>query len=166
MRHQNTLESLAHVVKKVPPIRHLDYVWRGFRGRFSVQTGSIRTIHLVIDNLNTRGCKSLVQRYGEKLGGLLWNRFPVHYPPKQGSWLRQAKIEVSLLSGQCLGQRRIGDLPALRGEVHAWERRLSAANAGVCEVQVLLAGARRGFRIEHGHVSGLSASHEMRWARL
>ena len=84
-----------------------------------------RTIHLVMDNLNTHGRKSLVKRYGEKLGGLLWNRFTVHYTPKHGSWLNQAEIEVSLLSRQCLGQRRIGDLPALCGEVHAWERRIN-----------------------------------------
>jgi transposase len=83
------------------------------------------TIHLVMDNLNTHGRKSLVKRYGEKLGGLLWNRFTVHYTPKHGSWLNQAEIEVSLLSRQCLGQRRIGDLPALSGEVYAWERRIN-----------------------------------------
>jgi transposase len=84
-----------------------------------------RTIHLVMDNLNTHGRKSLVKRYGEKLGDLLWNRFTVHYTPKHGSWLNQAEIEVSLLSRQCLGQRRIGDLSALCSEVHAWERRIN-----------------------------------------
>jgi hypothetical protein len=68
---------------------------------------------------------SLVKRYGEKLGGLLWNRFTVHYTPKHGSWLNQAEIEVSLLSRQCLGQRRIGDLPVLCGEVQAWECRIN-----------------------------------------
>ncbi len=30
-----------------------------------------RSIHLVLDNLNTHGRKALTQRYGEKLGGLL-----------------------------------------------------------------------------------------------
>jgi hypothetical protein len=84
-----------------------------------------RTIHLVMDNLNTQGCKPLVKRYGEKLGGLLWNRFTVHYTPKHGSWLNQAEIEVSLLSRQCLGRRRIGNLPALCGEIHAWERSIN-----------------------------------------
>ena len=84
-----------------------------------------RTIHLVMDNLNTHGRKSLVKRYGEKLGGLLWNRFTVHYTPKHGSWLNQAEIEVSLLSRQCLGRRRIPNLATLRGEVRAWGRRVS-----------------------------------------
>ena len=49
----------------------------------------------------------------------------MHYTPKHGSWLNQDEIEVSLLSRQCLGQRRIGDQPALGGEVHAWERRIN-----------------------------------------
>lgn len=84
-----------------------------------------RTIHLVMDNLNTHGRKALVKSYGEKLGGLLWERFTIHYTPKHGSWLNQAEIEVSLLSRQCLGQRRIPDLATLRGEVHAWGRRIN-----------------------------------------
>jgi hypothetical protein len=37
----------------------------------------------------------------------------------------KAEIEVSLLSRQCLGQRRIPDLATLRGEVHAWGRRIN-----------------------------------------
>jgi transposase len=80
---------------------------------------------LVLDNLNTYGRKALVKRYGEKLGSLLWERFTIHYTPKHGSWLNQAEIEVSLLSRQCLGQRRIPDLTTLRGQVHAWGRRIS-----------------------------------------
>jgi hypothetical protein len=78
-----------------------------------------RTIHLVLDNLNTHGPKSLTERYGEKPGGLLWERFTVHYTPKHGSWLNQAEIEVSLLSRLCLGQRRIPDLATLRSAVRA-----------------------------------------------
>ncbi|MGH9599814.1 MAG: IS630 family transposase [Terracidiphilus sp.] len=84
-----------------------------------------RTIHLVMDNLNTHSRKALTERYGEKLGGLLWERFTVHYTPKHGSWLNQAEIAVSLLSRQCLGKRRIGDLATLRREVRAWNRRLN-----------------------------------------
>ena len=84
-----------------------------------------RTIHLVLDNLNTHGRKSLTERYGEKLGGLLWDRFTVHYTPKHGSWLNQAEIEISLLSRQCLGKRRIGNLTALQHEVRAWKRLLN-----------------------------------------
>ena len=36
MSYQSALENLAHVVKKVPSIRHLYRVRRGFRRRFGV----------------------------------------------------------------------------------------------------------------------------------
>ena len=68
------------------------------------------TIHLVMDNLSSHHRKALVDRYGERIGGLLWDRFTVHYTPKHGSWLNQAEIEISLFSRQCLGQRRIPSL--------------------------------------------------------
>ena len=78
-----------------------------------------RTIHLVLDNLNTHRRKSLTQRYGEKLGSLLWDRFTVHYTPKHGSWLNQAEIEVSLLSRQ---SSVIGLNPAIRDRVKSGHR--------------------------------------------
>lgn len=84
-----------------------------------------RTIHLVLNNLNTYGRKALTDRYGEKLGGLLWERFTVHYTPKHGSWLSQAEIEVGLFSSQCLGKRRVSDLATLCHEVRAWGQRLN-----------------------------------------
>jgi len=65
-------------------------------------------IHLVVDNLSTHTRKALVDRFGKKAGGWLWQRFTVHYTPKHGSWLNQAEIEISLFSRQCLGNRRIG----------------------------------------------------------
>ena len=84
-----------------------------------------RTIHLVMDNLNTHTRKALVQRFGERKGGRLWNRFTVHYTPKHGSWLNQAEIEISLYARQCLGRRRIGDRSLLRKETLAWDRRVN-----------------------------------------
>src|SRR5450759_632345 len=81
------------------------------------------TIHLVMDNLSSHTRKAVVERYGEKAGGWLWDRFTVHYTPKHGSWLNQAEIEISLFSRQCLGQRRIADLPRLAREARAWNRR-------------------------------------------
>jgi len=72
---------------------------------------SARTIHMVMvmvmDNLNIHCQKSLTDYFGEERGGAVWNHLPVHYTPKQGSWLNQAEIEISLFSRQCLGRRRI-----------------------------------------------------------
>lgn len=83
------------------------------------------TIHLVMDNLSSHHRKALVERYGERIGGLLWDRFTVHYTPKHGSWLNQAEIEISLFSRQCLGQRRIPSLADLRREAQAWNRNMN-----------------------------------------
>lgn len=84
-----------------------------------------RTIHLVLDNLNTHCRKALIDRYGNKLGAMLWQRFTVHYTPTHGSWLNQAEIEIGMLSRHCLGKRRIPSLTILRNEVSAWGQRIN-----------------------------------------
>src|SRR6266436_54218 len=45
-----------------------------------------------------------------------------HYPPKHGSWLNMAEIELSHLSRQCLADR-IEDRATLRHEVQAWNKK-------------------------------------------
>jgi transposase len=83
------------------------------------------TIHLVMDNLSSHTRKAVVERFGEKTGNWLWNRFRVHYTPTHGSWLNQAEIEISLFSRQCLGRRRIPSLDHLRREARAWNCRMN-----------------------------------------
>src|SRR6266478_9390872 len=83
------------------------------------------TIHLVMDNLSSHTRKAVVERFGEKAGSWLWDRFRVHYTPTHGSWLNQAEIEISLFSRQCLGRRRIPSLGDLRREAKAWGRRMN-----------------------------------------
>ncbi len=81
-----------------------------------------RTIHLVMDNLNTHGPKSLTDCFGEEQGRRLWDRLTLHYTPKHGSWLNQAEIELSLYSRECLGTRRFSDLGLLQQETRTWNR--------------------------------------------
>jgi hypothetical protein len=95
--------------------------------RLAEQYPAAKTIHLVVDNLNIHRRKSLTDRYGEESGGEIWDRFTVHYTPTHGSWLNQAEIEISIFSRQCLGNRRIPDLQALRREARAWNRRMNRA---------------------------------------
>ena len=83
------------------------------------------TIHLGMDNLSSHSRKALVDRFGENIGGMLWERFTVHYTPQHGSWLNQAEIEISLFSRQCLGQRRIPSLRQLQREASAWNRKMN-----------------------------------------
>jgi transposase len=85
-----------------------------------------KTIHLVMDNLNTHHRKSLTDVFGEDIGREIWDRLTVHYTPKHGSWLNQAEIEISLFARQCLGGRRIPDLTTLRRETQSWNRRIRA----------------------------------------
>jgi hypothetical protein len=97
----------------------------------ALQYPEAKTIHLVMDNLNIHCRKSLTDLLGDKVGGEVWDRFTVHHTPKHGSWLNQAEIEISLLSCQCLGSRRIPDLKKLRRETKAWNRRANRARAKI-----------------------------------
>jgi transposase len=78
------------------------------------------TIHLIMDNLNIHGQKSLTDYFGKEKGTELWSRLTVHYTPKHGSWLNQAEIEISLFARQCLARRRIPTLEILQRESAAW----------------------------------------------
>jgi hypothetical protein len=81
---------------------------------------SARKIHLVLDNLNIHCQKSLTDTFGQFAANLIWQRLEIHHTPKHGSWLNQAEIELSLLSRQCLGTRRIPRLGSLQQDVQAW----------------------------------------------
>jgi hypothetical protein len=81
---------------------------------------SADTIHLIMDNLNIHGPKTLTDYFGKERGPELWRRLTVHYTPKHGSWLNQAEIEISLFARQCLHHRRIPTLAMLQQETAAW----------------------------------------------
>ena len=85
----------------------------------------VKTIHLVMDNLNIHSRKSLTDVFGAEMGAEVWSRFTVHHTPTHGSWLNQAEIEIGLFSRQCLGKRRIPNLKTLRREAKAWNRRIN-----------------------------------------
>jgi DDE superfamily endonuclease len=84
-----------------------------------------RTIHLVLDNLNTHCRKSLDGYFGVEHAKAMWERFTVHYTPKHASWLNQAEVEISLFSRPCLGKRRIPNLATLRSQTKAWNQRIN-----------------------------------------
>lgn len=56
-----------------------------------------RTIHLVMDNLNTHCRKTLTDYFGEQEGGYLWDRLTVHYTPTHGSWLEPGRDRNQLV---------------------------------------------------------------------
>lgn len=76
-------------------------------------------IVVVMDNLNTHGPDSLYEAFEPAEARRLRERFEFHYPPKHGSWLNMAEIELSALVRTCLN-RRIPDQDTLSQEVPAW----------------------------------------------
>src|SRR3954452_10102587 len=80
-----------------------------------------------MDKLKIHGRRSLPDFHGAETGNLMGDRVTGHYTPTptQGSWLKQAEIEISLFSRHCLGRRRIPSLRILRQESRAGNRRIS-----------------------------------------
>ena len=113
--------------------RHFTYVTKNRKGReFAKVLNRIakhyfyaKTIHLVMDNLNTHSLKSLTDFYGEKKGKEIWNKFEIHFTPKHASWLNQAEIEIGIYSSQCLGRSRIGTIDELRKRTNAWNKEVN-----------------------------------------
>ena len=110
-----------------------------------------RHIHLVMDNLNIHCQKSLTDHLGVQVGRYLWSRLKVHYTPKHGSWLNQAEIELSLVSRQCLGTRRIPKLLTLQSEIHSWNTR---ANRDKTRIQWKF--TRKAARAKFGYIKTTS----------
>lgn len=87
----------------------------------------VRTIHLLMDNLNTHGEVSLTKAFGRRTARRPWRRLTVHYMPKHRSWLNQAEIELSLVARQCLGTQRIPALAHLQSATRAWKTHANRA---------------------------------------
>ena len=62
-------------------------------------------IRVVLDNLNTHKIGSLYEAFPVEQAHDLARRLEFHYPPKHGSWLNIAEIELAVLSNMCLTQR-------------------------------------------------------------
>jgi hypothetical protein len=86
---------------------------------------------LVMDNLNTHAISSLYEAFPPEEAFRLAQRLEIHHTPKHGSWLNIAEVELSAMARQCLGQRRIPDVPALNAELAAWHARRNKAQKGV-----------------------------------
>ena len=87
-------------------------------------------ITLVMDNLNTHSAASLYETFMPEQAKALRDRFEFVYPPKHGSWLNMAEIEINVLAGQCL-DRRIDSLERMRKEVAAWQQRRNQLDAKI-----------------------------------
>ena len=87
-------------------------------------------IILVMDQLNTHGVASLYAAFPPAEARRLAERLEIHHPPKHGSWLNMAEIELSVLARQCLDER-MESRAHLESEVSAWQR---SRNSARCKV--------------------------------
>jgi transposase len=88
-------------------------------------------IVLVMDNLNTHAISSLYETFMPEEAFRLAQKLEIHFTPKHGSWLNVAEIELSSLSKQCLGTRRIPTIDALNFELSAWYMHRNSRQIGV-----------------------------------
>ena len=95
------------------------------------QYPSQKKIVLVMDNLNTHGIHSLYDTFPAQEAFRLAQRLEIHYTPKHGSWLNIAEAELSALTIQCLGDRRIPSIDSLNRELFAWHCIRNASQKGV-----------------------------------
>lgn len=78
-------------------------------------------IILVSDNLNTHTKAAFYEAYSPETAFRLAQKFEMHYTPKHGSWLNMAETELSTLSMQCVGKKRVEKLEELNEMLLAWE---------------------------------------------
>ncbi len=64
-----------------------------------------KKIILVMDNLNTHKAASLYKAFPPAEARRIIKRLEIHYTPKHGSWLDMAKIELNVMTRQCLSRR-------------------------------------------------------------
>lgn len=79
-----------------------------------------KTIHIVLDNLNTHFKKSFTETFGDHKTEQLLKRIQFHYTPKHASWLNMAEIEIGILDRQCLNTR-ISSKQKLITAIDAWQ---------------------------------------------
>lgn len=88
------------------------------------------TVTLVCDNLNTHSYGSLYYAFDAETAGDLRRGMDLVFTPKNGSWLNMAEMELSVLSRQCLGQRRFGTMEAIDAAVFRWTQDRKPATVG------------------------------------
>lgn len=86
---------------------------------------------LVCDNLNTHTRGAFYEAFPPEKARELVKRLEFRYTPKHGSWLNISENELSSMTRQCLKNRRIGDIDALRKQTEAWATKINDKQRGV-----------------------------------
>lgn len=88
-------------------------------------------IILISDNLNTHTPSSFYEAFPAEIAYRLAQKFEFHYTPRHGSWLNIAENELSSLSVQCLGNKRVNSVDELNEMIAAWEISCNSKQKGV-----------------------------------
>jgi hypothetical protein len=88
-------------------------------------------ITLVSDNLNTHTKGAFYEVFDAERARNLVRRIEFCHTPKHGSWLNIAENELSSMTRQCLGERRIADIETLCSEISAWSISINDKQRGV-----------------------------------
>jgi hypothetical protein len=89
------------------------------------------TVRLVCDQLNTHGAAAFYEAFAPEEARRLAAKVAFVYTPVHGSWLNVVECEFSALVRQCLGNRRLGTVEAVRREAEAWVAARNAEGATV-----------------------------------
>ena len=88
-------------------------------------------IKLVCDNLNTHTRGAFYEAFEASKARELVRRIEFHYRPKHGSWLNVAENELSSMTRQCIGTKRMESIETLRTETSAWASNSNVKQRGV-----------------------------------
>ena len=86
---------------------------------------------LVCDNLNTHTKGAFYEAFEPARARALVRRIQFCHTPKHGSWLNIAENELSSITRQCVGGRRIANLATLQQEIAAWSADVNQTQRGV-----------------------------------
>lgn len=119
--------------------RHVEVTERRTASDFALQMRRLvdehypeaEKVRVVMDDLNTHTPASLYATFEPAEARRIVRRLEFHHTPKHASWLNQVEVGLSVLYGQCLGDRRIPDEETLTREAAAWERERNERGAMV-----------------------------------
>jgi len=80
-----------------------------------------KTIHIVLDNLNTHFAKSFYETFAKKEAEKVLKKVQFHYTPKHASWLNMAEIEIGIMDRQCT-KGRMESQEKLKKNLRAWTK--------------------------------------------
>lgn len=124
---RNGTANLFMMVEPLRGWRNVNVTARRTKLDFAQQMKELVDVHyptaeritVVMDNLNTHRMSCLYEAFAPEEARRLIDKIEVVHTPKHGSWLNMAECELSVLDGQCLGDR-IGDETTLKERTGVW----------------------------------------------